>query len=366
MEYGEDYPYSGEHLALLWLPYIASFASVMTVATLVREKVSELGLVHIILGTLAVVISILVVNADCGSPAAYAATISRVSASILAEGYVFMFVALTLFAYMFCRRVGELAWERNGGWDHSPWRLVSITDRTMMVGVLLTVVTGVVPDGADNCDLDGDGEVDPTVKDCRAHVFRHLHILGIGLGILISAVSAVVRAVKIFWRQKNKSPDVYNLLRLRLSFGIFCCSAVGVIVFLVVFFVIQSQVKEAQSMHLCVKYTTKDTCEGAGLPRTWLDATADVNLGNMSWPCSWNDAALVTDPYPCTNPNCGVEVLHKNANCIISEFDLLMFWLTTMLLVLQLMASQETGVWDLDKAGSAKVHVKHKDPGDVA
>ena len=43
-----------------------------------------------------------------------------------------------------------------------------------------------------------------------------------------------------------------------------------------------------------------------------------------------------------------------------------MFWLTTMLLVLQLMASQETGVWDLDKAGSAKVHVKHKDPGDVA
>ena len=34
--------------------------------------------------------------------------------------------------------------------------------------------------------------------------------------------------------------------------------------------------------------------------------------------------------------------------------------------MLQLMASQETGVWDLDKAGSAKVHVKHKDPGDVA
>ena len=120
------------------------------------------------------------------------------------------------------------------------------------------------------------------------------------------------------------------------------------VVYLVVFFVIQSQVKEAQSMHLCVKYTTKDTCEGAGLPRTWLDATADVNLGNMSWPCSWNDAALVTDPYPCTNPNCGVEVLHMNANCIISEFDLLMFWLTTMLLVLQLMASQETGVWELD------------------
>ena len=75
MEYGEDYPYSGEHLALLWLPYIASFASVMTVATLVREKVSELGLVHIILGTLAVVISILVVNADCGSPAYSASAI---------------------------------------------------------------------------------------------------------------------------------------------------------------------------------------------------------------------------------------------------------------------------------------------------
>jgi hypothetical protein len=353
MGYGNAYPHSGEHLAFLWLPYIASLASVLAVAALAHAMTAELLLVHIILGSLGLITSAFVVNAECWSPAGYAATISRISASILPEGYVFMFVALTMFAYLFCRRVNYMAWVRNGGTsigiiNRSPrCTTPSVTDRVMMIGVMLTVVTGIVPDKADNCDLDGDHQVDSTVDECGALFVRLVHIIGIGIGIATSASTAAVRAVYIFKLHKDQSPEVYNQFRLRVAFGIFISSAVLVIIFLIVFMgVIQPQVKEAQSMHLCIIYSTKDTCEGTGLPQTWRDATADVN---MSWPCVWNEAALVTDPYPCTNPTCGEDVLRMNSNCVISEFNLLMFWLTTMMLVLLLMEAEASGVWQLVK-----------------
>ena len=352
MAYGTDYPHSSEHLVFLWLPYALSFASVFCVRNIARAQASELFLVLVIMGALAFVISTFVNNPTCASPAAYGATISRVSASILKEGYVFMFVSLTIFSSIFGRRVNFLQYSKKGltrvlpvgsvgTIDRSSVEcydpgLEGMTDRIMILAVMLTVVTGIVPDRADNCALD------PAHSSCLGATYRTVHSLGIALGVGISAIAAVVRAVHIYRLHGGASRETYNTFRLRCACGILLFSFSMMVLFLLVFFgALQPNVQEAYAMHLCVTFDTREICEGTGVPSSWRAATSNANL---SWPCVWDDAASVTST-PCINPQCGEDVIRVNANTIIAEYNLLLYWLTTMVNLLLIVEAQASGTW---------------------
>ena len=91
--------------ALLWVPYLIGMAMLEACSIVVRAQLSEYLLVPILLGCLAALMSLYLLRDDCSSPGGYAASISRVSASIYSEGYVFMFIALTTIAVYLLRRI---------------------------------------------------------------------------------------------------------------------------------------------------------------------------------------------------------------------------------------------------------------------
>ena len=205
-------------------------------------------------------------------------------------------------------------------------------------------ITAVVPDRADNCDLD------PSAGACNNRNMRTMHFIGIGGGVSITLFAALARAVlttmelnadgscsltmkELYTTDKGK-------LRARYALGSALLAALAALGFLVAFMVVLADPEEAADMHLCILYDSRAACRGDLVPRRWYNLTV-AELG--AWPCEWDDAALVTES-PCVNPKCeDDDVLHDNQLRIVCEFHLLLFWIVTLLCTVMLMEDAE--VW---------------------
>ena len=348
--------------ALLWVPYLIGMAMLEACSIVVRAQLSEYLLVPILLGCLAALMSMYLLRDDCSSPGGYAASISRVSASIYSEGYVFMFIALTTIAVYLLRRINfiqEMIVRRTSkirllkcgspakaavdalakdleegdkGWAAGQnYTRRFQCDRALRYGIVLTCITGVIPDRADNCGLD------PSAGSCSNHIMRIWHIAGIGAGVAITLVAALARMActfSIYTTDKGKK-------RARFAVGLAVLATLATLGFLVAFMIVlDPQKDEAAEMHLCTLYTSRAACVGEHVPRRWYNLTVD-ELG--AWPCRWDDAAIVTEK-PCTNPDCkdGDHLAIMQAS-IICEFHLLLYWIVTLMCALMLMEDAE--VW---------------------
>ena len=206
------------------------------------------------------------------------------------------------------------------------------------------ISTQVVPDRADNCDLD------PSAGACNNRNMRTMHFIGIGGGVSITLFAALARAVlttmelnadgscsltmkELYTTDKGK-------LRARYALGAALLAALAALGFLVAFMWVLADPEEAADMHLCILYDSRARCVGELVPERWYNLTV-AELG--AWPCVWDDAALVTES-PCVNPKCeDGDVLHDNQLRIVCEFHLLLFWIVTLLCTVMLMEDAE--VW---------------------
>ena len=346
--------------ALLWVPYFIGMAMLEACSIVMRAQLSEYLLVPILMGCLAAIMSITILRDDCSSPGGYAASISRVSASIYFEGYVFMFIALTTIAVYLLRRINfvqEMILRRTskirlltcgsptkaaadalakafedtdqGRAPRDAYTRRFRCDRALRYGIVLTCITGFVPDRADNCDLD------PSAGSCSNRIMRTLHIAGIGAGVAITLVAALARMActfSIYTTDKGKK-------RARFVVCMAVLATLATLGFLGAFW-FRPETDEAAEMHLCTLYTSRAACVGEHVPRRWYNLTVD-ELG--AWPCRWDDAAIVTEK-PCTNPDCkdGDSLAIMQAS-IVCEFHLLLYWIVTLMCALMLMEDAE--VW---------------------
>ena len=383
--------------ALLWVPYCIAVLMLESCSYVVRAQQSEYLLVPILMGCLAAIMSMYLLRGDCTSPGGYAASISRVSGSIFFEGYVFMFVSLVTVAVYILGRINFIQ-------DHKIQRLADKRPRkagrllrsgTMAVkamkgrlmdrccasddvarkrcdmvlryAIILVCITAVVPDRADNCDLD------PSAGACNNRNMRTMHFIGIGGGVSITLFAALARAVlttmelnadgscsltmkELYTTDKGK-------LRARYALGAALLAALAALGFLVAFMWVLADPEEAADMHLCILYDSRAACLGEHVPRRWYNLTV-AELG--AWPCEWDDAALVTES-PCVNPKCeDGDVLHDNQLRIVCEFHLLLFWIVTLLCTVMLMEDAE--VWTPIAQGAENWGLKDSPgrPGDGA
>ncbi len=378
--------------ALLWVPYFIAVIMLESCSYVVRAQQSEYLLVPILMGCLAAIMSMYLLREDCTSPGGYAASISRVSGSIFFEGYVFMFVSLvTVAVYILGRinfiqdhKIQQLADKRprragrllkSGSWRCDVTERCCVSDdvarkrcdTVLRYAIILVCITAVVPDRADNCDLD------ESAGSCNNRNMRTMHFVGIGGGVSITLFAGLARAVlttmelnadgscsltmkELYTTDKGK-------WRARYALGMALLSALVALGFLVAFMIVLADPEEAADMHLCILYNSRAACLGEHVPERWYNLTV-AELG--AWPCEWDDAALVTES-PCTNPKCeDGDVLHDNQLRIVCEFHLLLYWIVTLLCTVMLMEDAEVWTPIAQKAENWGLKDSPGRPGDGA
>ena len=155
----------------------------------------------------------------CDSPAAYAASISRVSASMVWQGYTFMIVALCFLAYIFTRVIAQVDSQypkaRLLAGSTLPWKLGTMGNGLMRIGFSMTAFTAVMPDEANNCALLGplSSKHINHYDLCPEGLISNVHLAGIAGGIAVSTVGVILRLRFIF--KIRRTPTFNRCARAR-------------------------------------------------------------------------------------------------------------------------------------------------------
>ena len=174
--------------ALVW-PVVVIHVAFFLMTYLTKAKLGSLLLVIPSLDSLAVVIYV-ILDDSCDSAAAYAKSISMVSASIIKEGYTFMFVCLVAVALIVQLRITRLTTNRAARGDL--YDKSHYLDKFMQYAIPLVCLTAVLPDRSNNCKLYDDP------KACGGHAYpliHEIHIIGIAGGMLLTILAGVPRAI---------------------------------------------------------------------------------------------------------------------------------------------------------------------------
>ena len=371
-------------IVLHWAFTLTGLFFMLAIAILLRADFSGgFLLVPIYLFGLAFAIHTYVLDvpaeSPCTSPAAYAASISRVSASIWPEGYVFMFVYLTFIAYMLLDKISVLELERHrlrfhdkldrfddkegelGGhrshkdqWcDKLYW-----CEKLMRWGVVLTTLSAVLPDAANDCVPEYEGDW----NTCKEYRLSQLHTSGIGGGVLISMVGAFMHALMTAGRidrdkVRNRAWVVRSLVWL---------SCVMALAFTLLFFLAPiiwpyrldphgltgEAHGQAKLVHICSRYETKATCQSPEHWRLHLDLTQNEwnHTGALpGWNCMWDETSTSSTKF-CT-VECDKDNLYTRQFKIVCEFLMLIFW--QVALIGSVMIIEKQTLWyNLDEAAS--------------
>ena len=318
--------------AALWIPLAIGHLSFIALAWLnVPATLANLLLIPAFLDCLAFAIVRVIDADDCTTAAGYAGSISKVSASIMHEGYVFMFVSLTLVAYVVTTRV-DWNIKRRVRIHATPFPLwrndrYYINDIALQWGAVIVVLTAVIPDYANNCVLD------PLMgkETCRDDALHYLHIAGIGAGVLISTVCALIRAGRTVADHWNTYANTEYRGRASASFALLLLCASIMAGFLIAFLRNSSEL-EPPAVHICINYHSEGACHGDELPARLRAAALEIDepLRNKTagvWPCVWNDDAL-SEQAPCTDPRCADgRRMEKLSFGLVAEFNGLFLWL---------------------------------------
>lgn len=286
--------------------------------------------VPILFNALGATVNVLLTD-DCESAAAYAGSISKVSASIIKEGYVFMFVSLILVALIVLQRIGRIKRERmrrefKAGTppDESPsswWKAlesVNFWDNCLQLTIIFVALTAVFPDAANNCSLyenpsECGGDHYPT-----AH---YIHVVGIAGGMLFSLMSAIPRFI-LTVKDKLGTEDGWRYKYM----GAILLSCVLMWAFNVAAFLLVDATSEPPVMHICRLYTTSSSCNGDELPPAWkarsvIEDVPQRGLKAGEWPCTWHEESELYTSYLCTDDNCKVNGrLYELQYAVVTEY----------------------------------------------
>lgn len=290
------------------------------------------GLVAFLFLTLGSVI--LLVASDpllgCASPAAYAPTISRISASIWPQGYVYMMVAIVLMSNIFIEQVNVLASNRAAVMAARPpsecratnWAMHIYVERIMRTGMQLALFTAIIPDLADSCDLAGEGDT------CFVRILGVMHLAGIGSGMVVSVAMCVWRmrlALQLLPPSDDADAMRWRVLKVSNACVVaWACALLGMVVLPAALF--DPPPASPPVQHICILHTTRAACEGQQVRERDPSVLKAGVLAD--WPCEWDALAPLQLP-ACTNPQCG-EWLTVNRFSITCEFLALMFWVHIM------------------------------------
>ena len=258
----------------------------------------------------------------CQSPAAYGSTISRIAASIIPNGYVFITVTLCMLALIFITEVDVITRNRVKHYHPAqkvPWKLAVVSELMIRLGFGLTTVTALLPDEADNC------HVLPGERWCWQDIIRTLHLAGMALGMGMSTLGALLRlrfTIKILptpMRGHAQGPPLFSSLAI-----IGLASAFLILVALVYLYTGQSGTYDAQKMHICIHYADERSCEGSIMEQRTPVSTIH-GASPIPWPCSWKPNASFAE-MACVDDGCD-RVLGPNKTKIVLEYLSLIYWL---------------------------------------
>mmetsp|Transcript_118854 Transcript_118854/g.165610 ORF Transcript_118854/g.165610 Transcript_118854/m.165610 type:complete len:406 (+) Transcript_118854:1-1218(+) len=264
----------------------------------------------------------------CSSWAESAPSISFLTANIMFEGYVLLFVMLVLIAYIFFERVDELARnrvKREAELDQkpAPYHMESLWGEWLMrIGFALTTITGIMPSLAGNCHM----QPSDYYEFCYEEVMSAgPHTFGIAGGIFLTFVGFQLRAAgpiagQGFSNMKPGGPKSYAFYTFLISNFTF---TLMLIYFVIWGYFLALSGKGTKLVDVCILHQTMDDCTGASLPplqQRW----ADQREGG--WKCRWDPNADFYQ-YPCTKFNCdaGGRVT-QNKYSVIFEFLGFLYW----------------------------------------
>lgn len=331
--------------AMLW--WLIAFDLLCFIAFCCLSKVPAGGLmlIPVMFFGLAIVLAQTSLHDACWSPAAYLFSISGICASIFKEGYAFMLVSLTAAAMLLINRINGVGLYLRGPlYNVQGWWCArhGLTEMTMKTSLVLVTLTGIIPDFAHNCDL---SPVACTVQP----IFHSVHIAGIGLGMLGCQTSGMVRMVRMLLDEMHHPNRATrgNVPRFVAATCVLVAMFIAWVVFLGMFLL--SEGTNTPIVHICSLYRSEAACSGQLLPASWKMAL------NSTWPCSWRDDAPITAEALCVDHSCKEgDHLYNMQTLLVSEYNALLIWLTSIAGVTMMMEHQAFGTDELT-AGARKL-----------
>ena len=266
----------------------------------------------------------------CSSFAAHCGSLSCIFSNLLPQGYVYICVLLVLASVIFLYYINGMASLRvrseHGKLDlvrRVSWcRMAVIGEWTMRVGVLLTVLTGILPAPTNNCGIVPEQVMTLAGDDCFYANSNVVHAVGAVGGVLLAAVGLVLRMtapVYVFrggdevikaWPCSRTNP--HSLFSDRALGGLAIIVWLNLVVAVVMFslYVTLETMTIAKTVDTCLNYRSREACLGLDLPQAqfnWakerLQSSDPEHLSTDGWQCEWSETRAFTYA-PCTAINC--------------------------------------------------------------
>ena len=180
--------------AAFYVPAIAILVLVAGMHCILRSvRVGIYALMFALLSALYMEVNIQTIYADPGMPVgqlpvSYGASISYICANVITRGYVFMFVSLTLLALIILKRTNSTDKQANELYFRRRTRKIGTL--MVQVGVLLAILTAVLPVKAHNCKYAATYNT-----RCTSDLFiADAHLVGIAFGLLVSQIGIQLRS----------------------------------------------------------------------------------------------------------------------------------------------------------------------------
>mmetsp|Transcript_32133 Transcript_32133/g.95896 ORF Transcript_32133/g.95896 Transcript_32133/m.95896 type:complete len:416 (+) Transcript_32133:93-1340(+) len=257
----------------------------------------------------------------CSAWASSAPSISFFTANIQREGYMMLFMTLTLTALIFFKRIDKMARRRYvdaAKGDAHPWSRSSLVGEWLMrCGFVLTTITGIMPSLASNCHL----QPASRYERCWEEEMSNPHGAGVAAGIFLTFCGYQLRAIgPIAMHSGVEGASAYAYYTLVVSELAFLC--------MLVFFAcwlhfLYAGGPNPRTVDVCLLHTTQSACTGEDLPpqqQRW----ADQRPGG--WQCRW-DPDTDYYRYPCTRHDCDAGGrLEGNKYSVIFEYLGFLYW----------------------------------------
>jgi len=284
----------------------------------------------------------------CASWSSHCYSISCVCANILKEGYVFMFVLLTMVALIIVDRIFAL---RQSNIRQANYRVFEdactprlVGEQLMMVGVVVMMFTGILPAEADDCSLEN-----RELGGCFENVANILHLM-IGPGVMLSFTGLLLTIFASRAHKGNVLPGGVGgspaksgwcgsvgftvdtipgkaKAAKRATVGLLCIclgSMLISVVFLILFLVGNGG-RDSNKVDICINYKDAASCTGGTLAAHQLEIAENRTGG---WQCIWNEDAPFWLEGSCTRDNCNLDdAVVGNRLRIFNEFIGLLYWI---------------------------------------
>ena len=258
----------------------------------------------------------------CSAWAASAPSISFFTANIQREGYMMLFMTLTLTALIFFKRIDQLAKSRgvdNGEVHSNLGNYMLCGEWLARAGFTLTTITGIMPSLASNCHI----QPAELYERCWEEEMSNPHGAGVAVGIFLSFCGLQLRAVggiKSEMAAGGVSGFGY------IGWALVCVDVTFVLMlsyFGAWLHFLYAGGPNPFAIDVCILHETREACIGEDLPplqQEWSDQRPG------GWRCRW-DPNVDYYLYPCTKHDCNADGhLDNNKYSVIFEYLGFLHW----------------------------------------